>query len=660
MVTTASATPCHATSRDLATAMARYSETSIAKMKNLLCGNKRKAAVSGAFKRKLNMTLAPYRGCYKEVSIVERKTGQRHITFYMADVRRLLSLYVQECPSFHSLLRSLPTRCMEVIVAHDEATAGNVLNPMQRMKTLLVYFTVKPLSAYFESSRAWMPLAAITHEQLQQCPGGISAVTARIVEEWIDQNLTEDFSVSNDMPPLSLRLAGFVSDMESQRAAYAAKGSAGLKPCLHCSNIVMKGAHGAEISEHFFTIEEADRRRFIANDPQDVEQYIVHWISQKENMTKAEIDLRQKCLGFQFDGNSLWAFPRARSIFHVGIAINDAMHAYWANGICGTEIILLLNAAEKHTGVQLEDLCEAMLKAGWKRQQKNETQHWCKRLWTRALFGCEYKGSASQCHAPVPLLRWHCETWWMHVPALKTVAECFLALARCTDCLRQSSANNDWSDLDAKQKAHHELFAQVYPGMMRPKHHHRLHLGDHYRRHGIRINCWGIEQAHRNYKSLYADHLVQLLRTNGQDHVYGQHLMPRLLLRSIEMCRENPFLEHGFSLQSAYSKAEVEAATGLHGVEISRSCRLRLAELHEDSILLWGNKYEHAGVCRFFLQRENNLFIYLALLQLTESGESYRCFRMSGTNDLVSLALMHNLHLPAFTSTESAKIICLL
>ena len=660
MSTSSSSTHKHADSRDVATAMARYSETSILKIRNLLSGKGSSKNMSGAFKRKLRAALGPYRGCYKEVSIVESGSGQKHITFYMADVQRLLSLYVRECPALHALLKRQAARTLEVFLAHDEATAGNVLNPLQRMKTLLVYFTLKPLSPYFESARAWMPLAAITHEQLQQCPGGVSAVTARIVEEWLDQNLTGDVVVAGDMAPLSLAIVGFVSDMESQRAAYAAKGSAALKPCLHCGNCVMKGAYCAAASHDFLTIEEADLRRFTANDPTDVERYIVHWMAQKANMTKAEIDLRQKCLGFLLDEHSLWAYPRARSVCNIGIAINDCMHSYWANGICNTEIMLVLNAAREHTGVEVKDLCESMVTAGWKRHSKNEGMHWCKRLWTPALFGNEYKGSASQCLALMALIRWHCETVWIHVPALRPVAECFLALARCTDAVRRDNNNNDWSELDARQEMHHRLFAQVHPGTMRPKHHHRLHLADHFRKHRVRISCWGVEQAHQNYKSVFADNFFQLLRSGDEAHAYSQHLLPRLLLRSIEITREHPFVENGFALVSPFSETEVESTTGLRDVQISRSCRLFCTELREDSIVLWGERCENAGICRFFLQRSKKLFIYIALLELTEHGESYRCFNMNGGNDFVPLEIMHNLHLPAFTSAESAKIICLL
>ena len=91
MSTSSSSTHKHADSRDVATAMARYSETSILKIRNLLSGKGSSKNMSGAFKRKLRAALGPYRGCYKEVSIVESGSGQKHITFYMADVQRLLS-----------------------------------------------------------------------------------------------------------------------------------------------------------------------------------------------------------------------------------------------------------------------------------------------------------------------------------------------------------------------------------------------------------------------------------------------------------------------------------------------------------------------------------------------------------------------------------------
>ena len=143
----------HARGKDVAAAMARFSENSIAKIRGWLNGKACNQKKSGALKRKMSAALSPYRACYKEVAVCEKETGQKSIIFYMADVRRLLRLYASECPSFASLLRSPASRKFEVFLAHDEATAGNVLNPQQRMKTLLVYFTLRPLSQYTSKLR---------------------------------------------------------------------------------------------------------------------------------------------------------------------------------------------------------------------------------------------------------------------------------------------------------------------------------------------------------------------------------------------------------------------------------------------------------------------------------------------------------------------------
>ena len=186
------------------------------------------------------------------------------------------------------------------------------------------------------------------------------------------------------------------------------------------------------------------------------------------------------------------------------------------------------------------------------------------------------------------------------------------------------------------------------PVCMRPKHHHRLHLGDHYRKQHVPINCWGIEQSHQNFKSTYAENLYQLLTSNHRQ-AYSQHLMPRLLLRAIQLCREHPFQSEDFVLTSAFTEAEVQAATGLRDAEISRSCSLRLNSLQENSVIVWGKTYESAGVCRFFARRDNRVFVYLSLLELSKLGESYRCFRMIGANDFIPMDAPHNLHIPAFT-----------
>ena len=87
------------------------------------------------------------------------------------------------------MLTSSPGGRLQAVLSHDEATAGNVLNPLLRKKILLFYVTFTALESLWTSSRAWLPVAAITHDQLQKCRGGVSGATAAFLRQWSDSAL---------------------------------------------------------------------------------------------------------------------------------------------------------------------------------------------------------------------------------------------------------------------------------------------------------------------------------------------------------------------------------------------------------------------------------------------------------------------------------------
>lgn len=119
-------------------AMARYSERSVYAIQKLLAGQEHPKQKSGAFKRKAAQVLGPFRSCYREVSMPNAVEGRKDIVFYMANVKQMLTLLVDRCASFAALLVRTPEACaLTAILAHDECTAGNVLNPLQRQKTCL-------------------------------------------------------------------------------------------------------------------------------------------------------------------------------------------------------------------------------------------------------------------------------------------------------------------------------------------------------------------------------------------------------------------------------------------------------------------------------------------------------------------------------------------
>ena len=565
--------------------------------------------IDGAFKRKVQASLAPYLACFRAVDVASSRPGASGEIFYIANMKALLRFVASQCPSLQDVFRAHSAEPLSAILAHDECTSGNVLNPLMRQKTLLFYVSFTCLKPILKSSRAWFPVAAVPHDQLEHCVGGMSAVTATFIQHWTEDALHVPFYICDGLH-VSLQLRIFVSDLDSQRGAFAAKGSAGLKPCIFCGNCLMGNAEGAARNEHFRTIAEHDITFFQKNDRSDLEATIKYWIGLLPRMSKQEISLRERCLGFNLDPHSLWNYPPAvLDAFNIDTIMNDAMHCYFATGICNSEIILLLQAAKDHMGATVQDLCEACLVARWKRHDVKESQAWLKRLWKPAFFGSDmYKGSGSQTEALMHLLRWIAESVWMAIPSMQPYCLCFRALCKCVDALNVCDDTNDWQQLKVAQAEHQKLFAALYPENVRPKHHHRLHLPEQYAKLGCQVMCWGVESSHRDYKSTFASNLRHLLLEDDCTGRFGKSLMPRMLLRSIELFNVRPFLEKGFELHDPFTEDEVYQATGIKHARLSSKCIFPMVDARAGDFLVWGSDFRHGGIVNFFLVKDARLY----------------------------------------------------
>ena len=645
----------------LRSAVARFSGDTLSTLSRLLESKENATkAPSGAFKRKVQATLAPYARCFRAIHVASCRDGESVETFYVASMKDLLRCVASQCPSLQEVFRAHSVAPLCAIFAHDECTSGNVLNPLMRQKTLIFYVSFTCLSPILKSSRAWFPVAAIPHDQMEHCVGGMSAVTAAFVQSWTQDALDVPFRISDDIH-VSLQLKIFVSDLDSQRGAFAAKGSAGLKPCIFCSNCLMNNAEGAVRDGHFRTIAEHDLTLFHQNQKSDLETTIKYWIGLLPRMSKQEIGLRERCLGFNLDPHSLWNSPPAvLNVFNIDMVMNDAMHCYFATGICNSEIILLLQAAKEHTGATLQDLCTACCVAQWMRHDSRETKGWMKRLWKPPLFGSDlYKGSGSQTEALMHLLRWIAESVWSAVPAMRPFCLCFRALCACMDALNACNDRNIWQQLKVAQAEHQKLLAALYPDHVRPKHHHRLHLPAQYERLGCQAMCWGVESSHRDYKSVFAANLRQFLLEDDSTGRFSKFLMPRMLLRSIELFNERPFLPKGFKLHNPFTADEVAQATGILHATMSGKCTFPMQELCSNDLLVWGGDASHGGIVKFFLVKDNRLYILFETCRLTGRTPGQRTFQKENTKEFLPHDALQDVRTPAWWSKNEMTIVCL-
>lgn len=428
----------HALDQDfLRQALARYSLRGMALLRDLEKKRGKKTQTSGGLKRAAQQVLGPYRFCTHAVKLPAIDPQAADIEFYVADVRKVLDLVCARCPAAEEMLLAEPGGELHMVLAHDEATGGNVLNPLLRKKLLLFYVTFTSLKTLWLSHRAWFPAACITHDQLQGCKGGMSAATAAAVRFWSETMLQGPICIGSKRVSVRVHLAAFISDLDSLRGTFAAKGSAALKPCGLCMNCIARYAGSHCNDEGFRTVEEHDFRRFKQYDRHELESVMVAGIQNAARMNKADKELHERVLGYNFDADSIWACRVSRSLLHIDKIQNDALHSYWSNGICNSEVSLLLAKVKKEVGLTLPALQELCVAAEWQRHNKGESRRLLRRLFKECQFGDGgFKGSASDTIALCALVRWLAESHWLRIPALRAAAQCFLQLCRATDLLR--------------------------------------------------------------------------------------------------------------------------------------------------------------------------------------------------------------------------------
>eukprot|EP00438_Fugacium_kawagutii_P032170 Skav225984 [mRNA] locus=scaffold5683:96988:98953:+ [translate_table: standard] len=417
--------------RKLGRALARFSLASIAKIERLLSGSPT-VAISGAQKRKFAKALAPARGCVKTLAAPHKDEAQPDVVFAMADIKETLRYISASCPSFAEYLaRHDQRKPFWIVLSHDETTGGNVLATEQRKKAVLVYmaFMDESMQALQDSQHAWIPIACVAHFQIANVNGSLGMIHRLIIEDWSRQNLSDQFPVGNVQ--VSLKLTMFIADMDGHRAALAAKGSAGLKPCAFCANCLSKDAQSTTERGQFFTIEEGRIDQFQATTQEGLQAYIRRLVPEMERMTKVDRDTLERCLGYNVTPHSMWTSDICCAVLPLECFINDQMHIYFSNGVCSLEINLWLAEIEKVTKKNVQDIQAAVLAADWKRpmmlHKKGENRYWIKTLFTAQYFkGNMYSGEAKRTRALMSLLGWLTESLWARVPELAEKAQCFL------------------------------------------------------------------------------------------------------------------------------------------------------------------------------------------------------------------------------------------
>lgn len=176
-----------------------------------------------------------------------------NLIFPILDPCKLIAKVADKLEWFGALLRRslqrTPPRAdrpWSLIMYHDEVTCGNVLKSNNQRKATAFYFSFKEFELSLRDEDAWLCPAVITRTLLQRVKGGISCVLKEMLRHLFqgNQNLFAGIPVLlADQTPTSLvaRMSNLLGDEAALKASLCAKGASGIKPCLQCKNIVVKG-----------------------------------------------------------------------------------------------------------------------------------------------------------------------------------------------------------------------------------------------------------------------------------------------------------------------------------------------------------------------------------------------------------------------------------
>jgi len=163
----------------------------------------------------------------------------------------LIEAKVQACPLYKESLRRACQKHqgqLTLLCYADEVTGGNVLSAPQARKANLVYLSWLECPLLHLESQ-WLTASVCRSADIARMRGGMAGLVTSLLS-FIKDECKHGFPIawgSEDVDLIRIKETYLLADAEAIRSASGWKGSAGVKPCIHCLNVCALGkATGAE------------------------------------------------------------------------------------------------------------------------------------------------------------------------------------------------------------------------------------------------------------------------------------------------------------------------------------------------------------------------------------------------------------------------------
>jgi hypothetical protein len=424
-------------------------------------------------------------------------TGGAH-KWSFCSIAKLVQRYADSSAAYKdALLEAMEeyNQKLTLIIYEDEIVPGNVL--MQKRKVHCWYFTFKELGLRLRSEYYWIPFAALFSQSAQKVSGGVSCVTKVIMQTLLVEvpNIKTGFAACAAQPKLlQVTFGPLLNDEVAMKFMWSVKGHAGLKPCLHCSNVLMKDHPLLASDMSLCDICEADVSKFVPATDEEIWNTQDHLLEQSLVLTKSRMETLAKCCGQNCEPLGLLACRELRADIRPSESLWDPMHCYFSDGVCDQEVDLLVKSL-RSIGLTHDRLME-FCNQGWFTHNGR----------VKLVFKKDgLKGGASDVLTATPLLRHYI---FKHVSPDALPAEqkrSFELLANVVMCLSglkarppNSLPRESIGHLKQLQQHHLQCFKAAYGNAsVRPKHHYCLHIPSQLERNQFVIDCFTPERKRR-------------------------------------------------------------------------------------------------------------------------------------------------------------------
>ena len=270
------------------------------------------------------------------------------VTLLVAPPQRVLQLYVERTSAFRELMnvKYNTGQIWRLVLYHDEVTPGNPLRPDNRRKLTILYGSFIEFGDIIRNEQAWLPLAVLRHDAAAALEGGLSGAL-RLIFRLFFQSLHAGYVLKPSSPTVFLyRVGNLLADEDANRASWACKGASGVRPCFACKNVVLKGY--AKHHQVLVDLDEDDASKFALMSDQEWFEVADHLTRQSAVLKKSALEALEKSVGLNFVPAGLMFDAEIREVVRPTSTTFDAMHVWFSNGICNTELQIFLDAARQN------------------------------------------------------------------------------------------------------------------------------------------------------------------------------------------------------------------------------------------------------------------------------------------------------------------------